>query len=131
MREMLASTAYPKPLARAFVEDVLDANQRGWGSLQNDYQRHAYAIEQKAIAMRATQATSYEDLISTARAALARIPVATTKTLAERGVFEDARILTQLYRQGELAGLAEPLAAQPVKLRLLGYERSHEPRHFF
>ena len=51
--------------------------------------------------MRATGATSREDLFDTVRVAFARIPQAIKMGLAERGVFEDGRVLSQLFRHGE------------------------------
>jgi hypothetical protein len=112
MRAMLSAMAFPKVMARAFVGDLLDANERGWASLTDDHQRHTYASEQRAIAIRATGAASWEDLISTSKVAFDRIPKGIALELAERGVFEAAPVLAALFRQGERLVIRQGLKAR-------------------
>jgi hypothetical protein len=112
MRTMLSAMSYPKTMAKGFVSDLLDANEKGWASLQNDHQRHTYAAEQRAIAMRATGATSWEGLISTSKVALDKIPPQIARELAERGVFESAAVLAALFKHGERMALRAGLKAR-------------------
>jgi hypothetical protein len=101
MQQMLSAMAYPKSMAKAFVSDILDANERGYATLANDYERLAYSTQAKDTVMRATGAKDYASMIKIAQVALAAMPADTSIELANQGVFEDARVMTALYRQGE------------------------------
>jgi len=101
MRTMLSAVEMPPAMGKALTEAVLDANGGGWNSLTSDAARRSYSAEQYAIAIRATGASSYENLISTVKVAVDRIPRAIAQDLAARGVFENGRVLALLYGQGQ------------------------------
>jgi hypothetical protein len=100
MRTMLSAIEIPAVMGKAVIEAVLTANSAGWNDLTSDAARRSHSAEQYAIAIRVTGASSYENLISTVKVAVDRIPRAIAKDLAARGVFENGRVLALLYGQG-------------------------------
>lgn len=82
-------------MAEAFV-----AADGVYNGLRSDAQRSLFHTEQRILAERVTGA-KWDDLVATAKLAVAKIPAASATMLAERGVFEDHRVLVNLFRQAE------------------------------
>lgn len=101
MRQMLAALNYPRVAARSLVSDLLDAAAGGYATLTSDAAKGQYSNEQVALAIQATHAVSRADLFATAKLATDRIPPAIAEKLALQGVFEDRRVLSALYMQGQ------------------------------
>ena len=99
MRTMLSAMETPAAIGRSLAEAVLDAN-KSWAPLTSDGARKPYEAEQRSIALRATGAASWEDLISAAKVAVQKIPRDLARDLARAGSFESGRVLALLYGQG-------------------------------
>ncbi|HEV2545914.1 MAG TPA: hypothetical protein VGU20_01115 [Stellaceae bacterium] len=100
-RTALSAMEVPPAIGRSLVEAMLDANARGWASLTSDVQRQTYSSEQRVLALRATNAPSWQALIATVKVAVDKLPADIAQELARGGAFESSRVLALLYGQGQ------------------------------
>ena len=100
IRSALAAMEWPVMTGNSFATDLLDAARDGYNS-QPEASRTQWSNDQISMAIKATGATSREDLLRTCRVATDLLSPAIRKEWMEANVADDRRVLSALFLRGE------------------------------